>query len=70
MQSTNDQSTPPSVEQVYTAAEIQTKKIAACAVSLGVAILNNMIGVDVSNSNAGRDTNELMATAILSELKL
>ena len=50
--------------------EIRTKKIATSAVSLGVAILIEMIGDTISRHPQAADLNELMSTAILSELNI
>lgn len=49
--------------------QIYTKKIAVCAVSLGTAILNEMLGNSLA-STTSTNTEELVAAAILSELKL
>ena len=50
--------------------DIRSQKVAACAVSLGVAILKEMIGDSISKANNEHDINELMATAILSDLNI
>ncbi len=49
--------------------DIITKKTAACAVSLGVAITHEIIGRDISNV-ASENANEIIATAINNELKI
>lgn len=49
--------------------DIITKKTAACAVSLGVAIIRELIGKDISNV-ASENANEIIATAIKNELNI
>ena len=50
-------------------AAVTTKKVAACAVALGVAIVNELLGRDISNVPS-ENANELMATMINNELKI
>ena len=49
--------------------EIITRKTAACAVSLGVDIVRELVGSQISAAEDIND-NEMMAAAISSELKL
>ena len=49
--------------------EILTLKTAACAISLGTAIIKEMIGDSISKSDEV-DINELVAASLFSELRL
>jgi hypothetical protein len=49
--------------------DICTRKTAACAVSLGVAIMREIIGRDISNV-ATENAHEIIATSINNELKI
>ncbi len=52
-------------------AAIYQKKIAACSISVGVRILENMIGDTLSNVDLGvSNLTDLTTTAIISELNL
>lgn len=50
-------------------ANIATKKTACCAVALGVAIVAELVGKDISNVRS-ENSSELMATMINNELKI
>jgi len=57
------------VEEKLPEKQIITKKTIACAVSLGTAILKEMIGDKIGKSPlAESETEELVAAALLSEL--
>ena len=49
---------------------VQANKVAACGISLGVAILKLMVGDSIAAVNSNSDLEELMAAAIMAELKL
>lgn len=61
---------PTAINEKYSAVDIRTRKIAACSVGLGVAIINEMIGGSIANYKSDQDLSELMAAAILGELKI
>lgn len=61
------QTTPESGNR--TPKQVISVKTAACAVALGAAIVNEMVGVQISDVQS-EDSNELMAAAISTELKL
>lgn len=54
----------------HTTDRVADKKIAACAISLGVAIINTLVGDSIASSASDGDAAELMAAAINSEFKL
>jgi hypothetical protein len=57
------------MEPVITEKSIETKKIVASSISLGVAVLKEMIGDSISNSKqSDTDLESLMTIAILTEL--
>ena len=49
--------------------EITTRKTAACAVALGVGIIRELVGKEISTAEDVND-NEMMAASISSELQL
>ena len=56
-------------QEAVNPAVMTTNKVAACAVSLGVAVLDQLVGRDISNCQT-QNANELIATTINNELKI
>jgi hypothetical protein len=53
------------------ASAVLTNKTAACAVSLGVALINGLVGSVIDNVSAdSHNKNEMMASIINTELQL
>lgn len=60
----------PGVTAVYDQRQILSKKTALCAVNLGVAILQELVGDSISRANLGQDDAELISAALAAELQL